>query len=106
MRRAFLALLILTCAVPAQAQQTRAPYQPRPPVSVLPSREGPRTVLAAPWALAARQPAGDLHRCNAMCARTRYFCQARNKDDDSCGADWVLCNGSCASAYATTPFGR
>lgn len=102
MRRALPALLILTLAGPAAAQAQK----PKPPVSVLPSHELPATILPSPWALVPRQPAGDLDRCNAMCSRTRYFCEARNTQYSGCGSDWVLCNRSCASAYATTPFGR
>ena len=41
-----------------------------------------------------------------MCARVRYFCEARDVGYTGCGSDWVLCNRQCASAYATTPFGR
>jgi hypothetical protein len=100
MRRALLALLILTAAGPAPAQTSKAPP------SVLSSREPPKTILPAPAALTPRQPAGDLHGCKSMCARVRYFCQARDVGYAGCGSDWVLCNRSCASAYATTPFGR
>ena len=99
MRRALLALLILTAAGPSMAQS-------KAPASVLPSREPPKTILASPWALIPRQPAGDLHGCKNMCARVRYFCEARDVGYTGCGSDWVLCNRQCASAYATTPFGR
>ena len=105
MRHALLALLILTSAGPAAALQAPTP-KPKPPASVLSSHELPATILPAPWALVPRQPAGDLDRCNAMCSRVRYFCEARNAGYTGCGSDWVLCNRSCASAYATTPFGR
>lgn len=103
MRRALLALLILTLAGPAAALQAQ---KPKPPASVLPAHELPATILPAPWALTPRQPAGDLDRCMRMCSRVRYFCDAYNTNYTSCGGDWVLCNRSCASAYATTPFGR
>ncbi len=100
MRRALLALLILMAAGPVSAQSSKAP------ASVLQSREPPKTILAAPWALVPRQPAGDQHRCKTMCSRVRYFCEARDVGYTGCGSDWVLCNRHCASAYATTPFGR
>jgi hypothetical protein len=99
MRRALLALLILTAAGPSMAQS-------KAPASVLSSREPPATILTAPWALVPRQPAGDKHGCKTMCARVRYFCEARDVGYTGCGSDWVLCNRRCASAYATTPFGR
>ncbi len=107
MRRALLALLILTTAGPALAGQATIPAAPKAkpvPVQAAPT-DTQSYVLPPPIPLAAGRPMGDTLQCKAACSKTLYFCNSGG-DDDGCGARWAQCNASCSATYAAPRFGR
>lgn len=102
MRRALLALLVLTIAAPALAGQARLPATTKSPAQSPIS--APSIVLPAPIPLAVGRPGGDVQQCKATCARTLYFCQST--EDDGCAPRWAQCNAACTATYSPTRFGR
>jgi hypothetical protein len=98
MRRVLaLLLMTLTLASPAGAAGP-APKQPPPKKAVVAAPvTTPSVVLQAPIPLASTTLGGDAGQCRASCAKSYYFCSAR--DDGECPTQWAQCNARCVATY-------
>ena len=98
MRRVLaLLLMTLTLASPAGAAGP-APKQPPPKKAVVAAPvTTPSVVLQAPIPLASTTLGGDAGQCRASCAKSYYFCSAR--DDGECPTLWAQCNARCVATY-------
>jgi hypothetical protein len=99
MRRVLALLLMsLTLASPAgaagppskQQQPKKAAVAAAPVVT-------PSAVLQSPIPLASTTPGGDAGQCRASCAKSYYFCSAR--DDGDCASQWAQCSARCTATY-------
>jgi len=96
--RRVLALLLMTFALASPAGAAGPVKQPAPKKApVAAPVTTPSAVLQAPIPLASTTPGGDAGQCRASCAKTYYFCSAR--DDGECPTQWAQCNARCVSTY-------
>lgn len=104
MRRALLALLVLTAATPAVAGPAAKPVaKPKPVVMASQLPDTQSYVLPAPIPLAASRPGGDAGQCRASCAKQLYFCGV-DGDDGGCGSLYAQCAASCTASWTAPRF--
>lgn len=104
MRRALLALLILTTASPALAQKVAAKAPPKPVAMASQASVDTQNYVLPPMIpLASQRPGGDTGQCRASCAKQLYFCGV-DSDDGTCGSLYAQCAASCKATYAAPRF--
>jgi hypothetical protein len=98
MRRVLaLLLMTLTLASPAGAAGPAPKQQQSKKAVVAAPVTTPSVVLQAPIPLASTTLGGDAGQCRASCAKSYYFCSAR--DDGECPTQWAQCSARCTSTY-------
>ena len=105
MRRALLALLILTTATgPALAQKVAAKAPPKPVTMASQAPLNTQSYVLPPLVpLASQRPGGDAGQCRASCAKQLYFCGV-DGDDGGCGSLYAQCAASCKASYTAPRF--